>query len=404
MSLSPAADERREDVGAPSRLRRLFAGARCVIRPRRRPAYHVALDGMPEVRLARWPVAPREYIPWVWIYAPVVAKWFLLGFRHGSLTLPTLANPHIESGGFRGESKASYLRQIDADNQHWVARWTVVRLSGRAEVPERVRAAEAAMAQASLSYPVIVKPDIGACGYGVRLVADARELAAYIGEFPGGESLILQEFLPWAGEAGIFYIRRPGEERGRIYSLGLRYYPHVVGDGRASLRALIAADPRLARRAKLHMAAVESRLDEVPPEGVVVRLATIASLRIGALYRDGAALITRTLADRIDTIARSMPEFYYGRFDVRFASIEGLKRAEEFRVIEVNGAGAEAIHIWDPELGIGEAYRILFEQHEILFAIAARNRDRGWRPISLRELLALQWKESRLLRAYPVSN
>jgi hypothetical protein len=233
---------------------------------------------------------------------------------------------------------------------------------------------------------------------------DVHELTAYVEAYPGGEALILQEFLPWAGEAGIFYIRRPGEERGRIYSLGLRYYPHVVGNGRASLRELIAADPRLSRRAKLHMAAVESRLDEVPAEGALIRLATIASLRIGALYRDGGPLITRALAERIDAIARSMPEFHYGRFDVRFASIEGLQRAEEFRIIEVNGAGAEAIHIWDPELGIGEAYRILFEQHEILFAIAARNRDRGWQPIGLRELLALQWKESRLLRAYPLSN
>jgi hypothetical protein len=404
MSLSSAASERRAGAGVLWRLRRLCVSLGCVIRPRRRRLYHIALDGMPEVRLTRSPVAPREYIPWVWIYAPVVVKWFLLGFRHRSLTLPTLANPHIESGGFRGESKASYLQQIDADNQRWVACWTVLRVPSGAEVSGRLRAAEAAMARARLSYPLIVKPDIGACGYGVRRIVDADELRAYIAAYPGGEALIIQEFLPWAGEAGIFYVRRPGEERGRIYSLGLRYYPHVVGDGRASVRELIAADPRIARRAKLHMAAVESRLDEVPAEGAIVRLATIASLRIGALYRDGAALATRALAERIDTIARSMPEFHYGRFDVRFASIEGLKRAEDFRIIEVNGAGAEAIHIWDPELGIGEAYRILFEQHEILFDIAAHNRDRGWRPISLRELLALQWKESRLLRAYPLSN
>src|SRR5262245_57793239 len=160
MSLSSAANERGAGAGLLSRLWRFGSWLGCVIRPRRRRLYHIALDGMPEVRLTRSAVAPREYIPWVWIYVPVVVKWFLLGFRHRSLTLPTLANPHIVSGGFRGESKASYLQQIDADNQRWVACWTVLQVPRGTDVSGRMRAIEAAMAQAGLSYPLIVKPDI----------------------------------------------------------------------------------------------------------------------------------------------------------------------------------------------------------------------------------------------------
>src|SRR5262245_34928863 len=136
MSLSSAGSERRIAVGVLSRVRRFGASFRCVIRPRRRRPYHIALDGMPGVVLTHSPVARREYIPWVWIYAPVVVKWFLLGFRHRSLTLPTLANPNITSGGFRGESKASYLQQIDADNQRWVARWIVLQILRGAERSE----------------------------------------------------------------------------------------------------------------------------------------------------------------------------------------------------------------------------------------------------------------------------
>ena len=350
------------------------------------------------------PIALREHIPWLWIYAPVVAKWLMLSLRHRSLTLPTAANPRIVSGGFRGELKASYLGQVGGGSQRWVARWTTLRVAAPPAPVASLDRAEAAMAAAGLAYPLIVKPDIGACGYGVRLVEDAAELSAYLSGFPAGQTVILQEFLPWAGEAGIFYVRRPGEERGRIYSLGLRYYPHVVGDGHSTLRRLIEADPRASRRAKLYLASFAPRLDEIPAKGAVVRLAVAASLRVGALYRDGGAHVTDALVARLDEIARSMPEFYYGRFDVRFRTIEALGRGEDFRIVEINGSGAEAIHIWDPELTIADAYRTWFEQHEILFEIAACNRRRGVSPIGLRGLIALQWRESRLLRLYPASN
>ena len=173
------------------------------------PRYSVVLEGMPEVHLKR-PIALREHVPWLWIYVPVVAKWLMLSLRHRSLTLPTAANPRIVSGGFRGESKASYLGQIGDGSQRWVARWTTLRVAAPGEPAASLERAEAAMLEAGLGYPLIVKPDIGACGYGVRLVDDAAELSAYLSGFPAGQTVILQEFLPWAGEAGIFYVRHPG--------------------------------------------------------------------------------------------------------------------------------------------------------------------------------------------------
>jgi hypothetical protein len=371
----------------------------------RRPVMHsVVLEGMPEVHLSHAPIAPREYIPWLWIYAPVVLKWLALALRHRSLTLPTVANPRIVSGGFCGESKASYLRQIGRENQSWVARWTTIRIRDAVPPAAKLREAERRMADANLAYPLIIKPDIGTCGYGVRRVRDPSELFTYLACFPPEQMAILQEYVPWNGEAGIFYVRDPGAKRGRIYSLALRYYPHVVGDGRSTLRELIKADTRASRRAKLHFDTFATRLNEVPKKDTIVRLATAASLRVGALYRDGSAYVTAALTDRLDQIARSMPEFYYGRFDIRFRTIDALMQGRDFLIVEINGAGAEAIHIWDPELTIRDAYRTLFEQHEILFDIAACNRARGIPPLSLRDLIALQWRESQLLRRYPPSN
>ena len=45
-----------------------------------------------------------------------------------------------------------------------------------------------------------------------------------------------------------------------------------------------------------------------------------------------------------------MPEFHYGRFDLRFESIEALMRGESFSIVEIIGIGGEAIDCWDPRL------------------------------------------------------
>ena len=62
----------------------------------------------------------------------------------------------------------------------------------------------------------------------------------------------------------------------------------------------------------------------------LIRLTFIGSLRVGGLYRDAGHLITPELTQRFDEIARSMPEFYYGRFDIRFESTDLLKEGKGF--------------------------------------------------------------------------
>ena len=355
---------------------------------------------MPEVHLARPPMAAREYIPWLWIYTPVVVKWMMLALRYRSLTLPTAVNPGIDLGGF---SKAAYLMTVGPDSRRWFARTTSHRVPIGGPLLS-LPTAEARMAEAGLTYPLIVKPDVGICGHGVRLVRARNEMSAYLAAFPSDETVILQEFVPWAGEAAILYIRHPRDRRGQIYSLALRYHPQVTGDGRSTLRQLIRRDPRASRRMKLHSAALGTRLDEVPKDGAIVRLCIPASLRVGALYKDGSAYATSSLAERMDQIARSMPQFHYGRFDVRFKDVQSLSQGKDFLIVEVNGAGSEASHVWDPELTIRDAYRVWCEQLEILFRIGAYNRALGAQPLSFRQLIALEWRALRLLRLYPPSN
>jgi len=259
------------------------------------------------------------------------------------------------------------------------------------------------MAARGLGFPIVAKPDLGWCGYGVRLLADTRALDDYLRRYPRGESFLLQRYLPEAGEAGLFYMRAPDEAQGRLIGVLLRDYPAVTGNGRDDIATLLAADPRLGRAAANPRHECRYDPERVPTAGEVVRLSTVASTRVGGCYRDGSALATPLLLARVEAIARDMGDFLVGRFDVRYADTAALQRGE-FTIMEVNGAGSEAVHAWDPKYSISEVYAIVFAKQRRLFAIADAQRRRGVQPASLRELARLWWRQNRLMRLYPPSN
>jgi membrane protein DedA with SNARE-associated domain len=365
--------------------------------------------GMPALNWLRRGVAFAERIPVPLFYIPIGAQWLWLGLRHRSLTLPTAADPLIEAGGMWGESKSACLRLAGPGARDWIAPFTAVRCSGEPEAD--LAQALAALDAAGLSFPIVVKPDIGWRGFGVRLVQDAAALADYVGSYPRGESIVLQRLVPWDGEAGIHYVRRPGEQEGRIFSLTFRYYPHVIGNGTSTLRELILCDERAAWKADTHLgtdpkhlgAATTMDLERVPAAGEVVRLAFIGSNRVGGLYHDAAQHITPMLTRRIDEISKDIPEFWFGRFDVRFESIEKLEQGEGLTIIEINGIGGESIDVWDPSMKLADVYRRLFRQQATLFAIGASNRARGFRPQSAWGFLRCAVRQQWLIRRYPAS-
>ncbi len=354
-----------------------------------------------------WPTpAPRdppliswfEFWPPALFYAPVLAQAVLLALRHRSATLLTAANPTIPSGGLCGESKTEILDQVQGPERDRIAAWT--RLPPGADPP----AAMAAMAATGLHFPLVVKPDIGCNGAGVRRVADPAALARTLAAFPPDAALMLQELVTAPHEAGIFYIREPGAVQGRITSITLKSPPVVIGDGRSTLRALVAADPRAGRLARLYLPRLGARADQVPPQGARVPLVFVGNHCRGSLFRDGTDHATPALTAAIERLARAMPGFHFGRFDVRFDQLAALTRGEGFQVIEINGVGAEATHIWDPRTRLLDAWRAQLAHYAAAWRIGAANRAAGARPTSVRALWRLWRHQTRLMAAYPESD
>ena len=341
-----------------------------------------------------------EHLPKWLLCVPLVLQWLWLGLRHGSVTLPTAANPGITAGGLVGEGKLEYFAGMGSVARAATVPFFAVRCAGAASLAPVLEEIQ----QRGFTFPIIVKPDIGWCGYGVRKVDDAAALAAYLAAFPAGEQIIVQRYLPEECEAGIFYVRAHDAPMGQITGITLRSFPCITGDGVHSIRQLLAADARMARAAATPMHSPDYQPDSIPAKGRRVRLATIGSTRVGGLYSDGSDLITPQLSQAVERIARDMPGFQFGRFDVRFTSTDDLRAGRGFTIMEVNGAGSESIHAWDPRFSLWQGYGIIFAKQKALFAIAAESRRRGNRPVGLRKLAALHFRQQRLIRQYPPSN
>lgn len=341
-----------------------------------------------------------EQMPKWLICIPLVAQWLWLSIRYRSLTLPTSVNPGITAGGLTGEGKLEYFAAMGP--------LALAATAPHCALPTSITYTDSKLREliesAGLDFPLIAKPDLGLCGYGVRRVENRAELLEYLAAFPRNECVVLQQWLAQEGEAGIFYAREPDSERGRIIGLTLRYFPRVTGDGVHNLSQLIARDARAKRASNSHRHRCNLDMASVPKLGEVTRLATIGSTRVGGLYRNGAQCITPELTRAIDDIAGDMSQFHFGRFDVRFDTLVDLRAGRGLVVMEVNGAGSEAIDAWDPKTGLRTGFAKIFQKQRLLFAIGDAMRHKGFRPLGLVPLAKLNHRQNRLTASYPPSN
>lgn len=371
---------------------------------------HAAPAGMPPLDVSGRQVSSFEFMSGRYFYIPVWFQWAWMMVRYRRSGLPMLANPLFPMGGMVNDSKIEIFDQVRGEARALLAPYThFTRLpaesleAARANVDADLAAALAAKDRAGLDYPFVIKPDIGCRGAGVRRIRNAAELRAYIAEFPPGFSLILQELVDKPGEAGVFYIRFPFEDTGFIFSLTLKYFPCVVGDGRSTLRELITADPRAGLITRIYFPKLKDRLDDVIPAGDSVRLTFTGSHARGAIFRDGADWVTPEMTAAFDRISKSIPEFYFGRFDVRFDDLETVRKGKGFRIIEVNGASSEATHIWDRKFTLWQAWNVILKQFGHLWKVGYQNCKRGYKPITGPKLLWYLYKEKRTTGRYPQS-
>jgi hypothetical protein len=356
--------------------------------------------GMPPLTFAKKRISLFEFWPtWV-MYLPVVLQWLALSLRHGSLTLPLVANPKLKLSGMVGVPKSELLAQASGHCADATLTWFVHTINEKA-LETQVEIIKSKMEEYDLTFPVVCKPDIGCRGSGVKLVKNEEQLLRYLRAYPEDSGVMVQRLATHEAEAGVFYVREPNQTQGKIVSLALKYMPYVVGNGKDTLAKLIESDERASQLQHLYLERHKDHLNDIIPNNEPYRLVFSASHCRGAVFKDANKYITEALTHRINEIMSDLPEFYYGRLDIKFPSVEELQAGRGIEIVEINTASSESLHIWDSDTSLSTAIGSLLYQYKTLFTLGSQNRKRGFKTPGVAQFYRHWQKERRLKEFYP---
>lgn len=312
------------------------------------------------IKLRSW-----EYWPFGVFQFPFFIYWLWLSLRARSLFYFSASNPGIPTGGMFGESKYSILEKIPAH---------LVPVSCLIKYPSNISGLQRTMDEAGLAFPIIFKPDIGERGWMVKKISSTEEAEAYLKNIK--TDFIIQELVDLPLEFGVYYRRFPSEEKGIVTSIVVKEMLYVEGDGITPLQNLILNNDR----AKLQWEALrkkfQHKLTYVPVKGEKIELVSIGNHCLGTKFLDGSYLINEKLSESFHQISIQIPGFYFGRFDLRVASLEDLYDGN-IKIMELNGCGAEPAHIYQPGYSIWKAFVVMTIHMQELFRVSMENRKRG---------------------------
>ena len=312
-------------------------------------------------RITRW-----EFWPFSVFYFPIVFYWMWISLRARSFFFFTASNPSIEFGGMLGESKKKIF---DIIPDQYIPK-TLKLEPGISKVE-----LESNLTQVGLTYPFILKPDIGERGWMVELIQNKDDLDNYLSKIK--VAFLVQEYVPWDVELGIFYYRYPDRERGTVSSIVMKDMLSVKGDGHKTVRELVLDQAR----AKMHLETLEATkpelLDKVPLYNERIELVSIGNHSRGTTFLNGNHLINDRLIKLFDKVSNQIDGFYFGRYDIRCQSIEDLYDGQHFKILELNGAGSEPAHVYHPGYSLIQAYKDIVHHLKVLTDISIINKQRG---------------------------
>ncbi len=332
------------------------------------------------IRLLHW-----EYWPFNLIYAPVAVYFVWLMFRARSLFFFSASNPSIETGGMDGESKWDIFKLIPG--HLYPSTILVPENSSFAQVKNQMRAA-------NIDYPIIAKPNRGERGWLVSKIVTQAQLVDYLSKTKA--EFLIQTCVELPVEMSVFYYRYPDSLQGTISSVTLKEMLHVTGDGNATLLELIKAYPRALLQLPVLEIELKEHLNSIPDKGSIIELVPFGNHSRGSKFTDGCYLIDEKMTTVFDNISKSIPGFYFGRYDIRCSSIEAMKEGNDIQILELNGSGAEPAHIYQPGFSLLRAYKVLFHHFRVMYQISLINHKNGIPYMTIKEF----WQMRQLVSQY----
>jgi hypothetical protein len=307
-------------------------------------------------------------------YLNISPMWFWYCLRARSLWFFTPSNPTIAFGGFEGESKKEIYEQLP---KHSYPKTIYI------DPKISFSAAITMVGDAGFQYPFVVKPDVGMSGILFRKIRNEEELKNYHSQVP--VTYIIQDLITLPIEFSVFYYRYPDQQKGVITGFLHKEPMHVIGDGMNTLKELILTHPKAKFRMPELLSWHNEKIKEVITNGEKYYLSHAANLNRGADFINLHDQIDEKLHDVFDKLNLYSKTFYYGRYDLKAASIEDLKNGKNYLLIEYNGSGAEPNHVYNSGLSLRAAQNEILRHWKALYEISAFNHKKGISYCSTRE-------------------
>ncbi len=297
-------------------------------------------------------------------YIPILPYAFYLAIKSRSFGFFSAVNPGMDGSGNGLESKYKTIQLLPLE-------YRPKTIFIKQNAPFKAVVSE--ISSEKINFPLIIKPDIGFRGLLVKKINSKNELSTYLNKY-NSIDLLIQEFIDYKNECGIFYFKIPGEQKGKITSVTLKKYLTVTGNGKYSLLELINNNKRAKNYLTLLTEINKDKLDSIPDKNEEVILNVIGNHSKGTQFINGNYLINSDLTTLLDTINSNIDGWFYGRMDIKYNSFEELLKSENFKILEINGIISEPTHIYDASKGsYFKALRTLKEHWKIAYLIGIKN-------------------------------
>ena len=150
----------------------------------------------------------------------------------------------------------------------------------------------------NVKFPAIMKPDDGYRGINVNLFDNSKKAISFFRKHKN--KYVIQEYHPGPYEIGLYYIRFPYKKDGYIMT--------IVSKKNHKLIQKEKWEPLMCSTSK----SCERKNEWITPK----------------------------LTKVIDKISKGIPNFYIGRYDIRFSNLKDLKDGKNFMILELNTTNA----------------------------------------------------------------
>ncbi len=313
---------------------------------------------------------------------PVYIYYLYLVIKSWSLFFFSNINPCMQFSWFSWTSKYEDLKKFDKNiipKTIFIKNWESI-----TDIINNI-------SKNDLKYPLIAKPDFGRTWRDIMKLNNTDDIQSYLLHIK--EDFLIQEFIDYPMEFGIFYYRFPNKDFWHISWITEKCFMFIKWDWKQKFCELIINHPRAKFYYKDLQLKHSSKRDEIIPEWKEIQLNYIWNHVRWSVFYDKSDLNNDILEKVFDDLSKSLNWFYFWRYDIKVKEIKDLYTGN-FKIIEVNWIWSLPVHNLDPNYGMINAYKEIFRHRDIIYKISKINYKRWYKYLTIkqaRQIIKKHW-------------